>query len=115
MGTRVQDRRRFLSDAVRAAGGLMLSPAILRQDTVRPSVLYGAAGGDVAGNRSAVWSRTIRPARRLVEWSTTESFQNPQRVRGPSTSENVGYTARVDVTNLPPGQQIFYRVQFEDL
>ena len=51
----------------------------------------------------------------LVEWSTTESIQNARRVRGPQTTEAAGYTARVDLTGLPPGQRIFYRVQFEDL
>ena len=51
----------------------------------------------------------------LVEWSTTESMQNARRVRGPRTTEAAGYTARVDLTGLPPGQRIFYRVQFEDL
>jgi alkaline phosphatase D len=115
MGTRTKDRRRFLSDAARAVGGLMIGPAILRQDTVRPSISSGTATGDIAGDRAIIWSRTDRPARMLVEWSTTESFQNPRRVRGPGTSEGVNYTARVDVTDLPPAQQIFYRVQFEDL
>ena len=51
----------------------------------------------------------------LVEWSTTESFQNARRVRGPNTTDAAGYTARVDLSGLPPGQRIFYRVQFEDL
>lgn len=50
----------------------------------------------------------------FVEWSTTESFQNVRRVRGPATAQDAGYTARVDL-ELPPGERIFYRVQFEDL
>ena len=50
----------------------------------------------------------------LVEWSTTESFQNVRRVRGPNTTDAAAFTARVDLSGLPPGQRIFYRVQFED-
>ena len=90
-------------------------PPSIRQAAARPDIPYGAASGDVTRDRAIVWSRTDRPARMLVEWSTTESFQNVPRVRGPQTTEAAGYTARVDLTGLPPGQRIFYRVQFEDL
>ena len=62
-----------------------------------------------------VWSRTDRPARMVVEWSTTESFQNVSRVRAAVTGESAGYTARADLSGLPPDQRIFYRVRFEDL
>ena len=86
-----------------------------RQAAARPDIPYGAASGDVTRDRAIVWSRTDRPARMLVEWSTTESMQNARSVRGPGTTEAAGYTARVDLTGLPPGQRIFYRVQFEDL
>ena len=51
----------------------------------------------------------------VVEWSSTESFQNVRRVRGPVTTEASAFTTRVDLSGLPPGQRIFYRVQFEDL
>ena len=51
----------------------------------------------------------------FVEWSTTDSFQNARRVRGPLTTNAAAYTARVDLGGLAPGQRIFYRVQFEDL
>ena len=69
----------------------------------------------MTGDRAIVWSRTDRPARMLVEWSTTESFQDVRRVRGPLTTDAAGYTARVDLTGIPSGQRISYRVQFEDL
>jgi alkaline phosphatase D len=89
-------------------------PAIVRQGTGRPGIPYGTASGDVTRDRSIIWSRADRPARMLVEWSTSESFQNVHRVRGPRTTGAAGYTARVDVSSLPPGQRIFYRVRFED-
>ena len=111
----MSSRRTFLSTTLKAAGGYALAPALIRQDAARPGIPYGAASGDVTRDRAIIWSRTDRPARMLVEWSTTESFQNARRVRGPQTTDAAGYTARVDVTGLPPGQRIFYRVQFEDL
>jgi alkaline phosphatase D len=111
----MNSRRTFLSTTLKAAGGLAVSPAFIRQAGARPDIPYGTASGDVTRDRAIVWSRTDRPARMLVEWSTTESFQNPRRVRGPQTTEAAGYTARVDLTGIPAGQRIFYRVHFEDL
>ena len=120
-------RRSFLSTSLKAAGGFALPwpavarsakagwPALMRQDASRPAIGYGVARGDVTRDRAIIWSRTDRPARMLVEWSTTESFQKVRRVRGPVTAEPAGYTARVDLSELPPDQRIFYRVQFEDV
>jgi alkaline phosphatase D len=114
-GYQLIGRRRFLSTTTRAAGALAFAPAVLRQDSTRPSISYGTAAGDVTGTRAIVWSRSDRPARMLVEWSTTESFQNIRRQSGPVAHADSGFTARVDLANLPAGQRIFYRVRFEDL
>ena len=111
----MNSRRTFLSTTLRAAGGFALGPAFVRQDRARPAIPYGVSSGDVTRDRAVIWSRTDRPARMLVEWSTTESFQNVRRLRGPTTNDTADYTARVDLTGLAPGQRIFYRVQFEDL
>ena len=108
-------RRRFLSTTLKATGGFAFAPALLRQVGTRPDIPYGTSSGDVTRDGAIVWSRTDRPARMLVDWSTTEAFKDTRRVRGPQATEASGYTARVDLTRLPPGQRIFYRVQFEDL
>src|SRR4051812_4992356 len=109
------DRRRFLSTAVRAAGAFAVSPALLRQDSSRPALTLGSAAGDVTGRRAIVWSCTDRPSRMLVEWATTESFQDAGRIIGPVARADTGFTARLELLDLPPGQRIFYRVVFEDL
>src|SRR5829696_5112069 len=111
----MRSRRTFLSTTLKAAGGFAMAPALIRAQAARPGIPYGPSTGDVTRDRAIVWSRTDRPARMLVEWSTTESFQNARRVRGPQTTSAAGYTARVDLSNIPAGQRIFYRVQFEDL
>ena len=91
----MSSRRRFLSTGLKAAGGLLACRADLSaeaqsakaeamagtrakagQAAARPDIPYGAASGDVTRDRAIVWSRTDRPARMLVEWSTTESMQN---------------------------------------
>ena len=62
-----------------------------------------------------IWSRTDRPARMFVEYSTTQSFTAVQRVRGPIAFEGTDFTARTVLTGLPSGQRVFYRVLFQDL
>ena len=102
-----------VDDAESAAAGLA---SFVRQDASRPGIPYGAASGDVTRDRAIIWSRTDRPARMLVEWSTTESFQSARRVRGPADRRRGRFhRAHRSGTGLPPGQRIFYRVQFEDL
>jgi len=71
--------------------------------------------GDVTGDRAVVWSRTDRPARLVVEYATTESFRDARRVAGPAALPDTGFTARVDLSGLPPGQRIAYRARFQDL
>lgn len=107
-------RRRFLA-ALTAGAAFGRAPAIVQQN--RPTIPFGVSSGDVNGDRALIWSRCDRPARMRVEWSTTESFANVQRVIAPSAiaRPEVGMTARVDLGNLPNGQTIFYRVRFEDL
>jgi alkaline phosphatase D len=69
----------------------------------------------VTADQAIVWSATDRPARLLVEYAETERFQDPQRVVGPAALPESGYTAKVALTGLPAGQDVFYRVTFLDL
>ncbi len=45
---------------------------------------------------------------------TTDSFQDARRVVGPATLPEDDFTAKIVLTDLPPGQQIVYRVTFQD-
>jgi alkaline phosphatase D len=51
----------------------------------------------------------------IVEWSTTESFRDPRRVLGSHALEVTGFTARIDLRELPADQHIFYRVFLQSL
>jgi Phosphodiesterase/alkaline phosphatase D len=62
-----------------------------------------------------IWSRTDRPSRMWVDWSLEESFARRVRVPGPNALADTDFTARLDLSDLPPGEQVFYRVTFEDL
>src|SRR3712207_1870610 len=102
-----------------ATGGplraLAQAPAVVTSDKARPRLLYGVQAGDVASDRAVLWSWADRPARMLVELSTTESFAHSWTITGPAALEDSDYTAKLDVTGLPAGQRMFYRITFQDL
>jgi len=118
------NRRSFLYRAAMGGGGLLSArsltkpaptPAIIISDRMRPAIPFGAQSGDITANRAVIWSRSDRPARMIVEYATTESFQNSRRIIGPAVIEPTDFTARVDLADLPAGQRIFYRITFQDL
>ena len=111
-------RRRFLGGALAGGGAFAGAGSWARRavaQAARPGVPFGVQTGEVTKDRAVVWSVTDRPARMLVEYAATERFQNPRRVVGPAALPESGYTARVVLTGLPAGQDVFYRVTFLDL
>src|ERR1035438_983373 len=115
------NRRRFLRASAAAAAGLLGAPALLAQGRGerRMDQPSGVASGDVAGSasdaRAIVWSQADRASRMMVEWWAEVSFQNVNRMTGPAAMDVTDYTTRVDLTGLPLGQRIFYRIWYEDL
>src|SRR5262245_6934154 len=114
-------RRGFLRAALAAGGALTIAGAWPRRaaaqaaDAARPAVPYGVQVGEVTANGAVVWSVTDRPARLIVEYAATERFQNPRRLVGPAALPDGGHAAKVMLTGLPAGQDVFYRVTFLDL
>lgn len=116
-------RRQFL--AATASGTIFLrrgahpqpsgAPAIVTRDRLRPAMASGIQAGDVSGGEALVWSRTDRPAQMVVEYATTDRFSGATRIVGPAALEDSDFTARLLLSDLPPGQRIFYRVHFVDL
>jgi alkaline phosphatase D len=118
------DRRRFVEHSLLVGGASLAlprvvmaqaAPAIVTLDGARPKFTSGVQTGDPLADRAIVWTRSDRPARLWVEWATTASFGNAQRVRGPHLLEDSDFTGRIDLTGLPAGQEIFYRVVLQDL
>lgn len=91
------------------------APGIIRREGQRPAIAQGVQSGDVLRDRAIVWSRTDRPARMVVEWDTTDRFLNARAIRGPQALAGTDFASRVDLTGLPAGQEVFYRVRYEDL
>lgn len=115
-------RRSFTQTILRASGAMLVASPMARAQKsapalgrgIRPLVTHGVASGDVSANAAIIWSRADQRARMIVEWSTTEGFQERRRVVGPVTHQDDDFTVKLELTDLPPGQRIFYRVQFED-
>lgn len=89
-----------------------LAPAQGPSDA-RPTITHGVASGDIAGDQAVIWSRADRTARMLVEVATVESFADARLVEGPLATEASDFTAKLNLTGLPAGQRIFYRVRFQ--
>jgi alkaline phosphatase D len=108
-------RRAFLERmAAASAGALLDGPSVARRRAARP-VVVAVASGDVDQGRAIVWGQCDRTSRLVVEYATTEGFADPRRVLGSTATRATDYTARVDLSALPAGQRIFYRVRFQDL
>jgi len=108
------DRREFL----RHGAAIVAAPAFIQSSADRPQLPYGVATGDVTTGRAIVWSKCDRPARLIVEYATrplASAASGLRRVVGPAALEDTDYTARVDLTGLPDGQRISYRVLFQSL
>ncbi|MEM9489066.1 MAG: alkaline phosphatase D family protein, partial [Myxococcota bacterium] len=91
------------------------APAVITADGMRPAVPYGVQSGEVAADRAVLWSASDRPARMLVEWSTSERFADARRIIGPSALGDSGFASKLLLSGLPADQVIFYRVRFQDL
>jgi len=119
-------RRQFLLSSAIATAGIVATkllpkhsfaqaPGIITSDTMRPKIPFGVASGDVDSNSAVIWSRSDKPARMIIDYATNESFKHAQRIIGPAALEVSDFTARINLNNLPSGEQIFYRVIFQDL
>jgi alkaline phosphatase D len=61
-----------------------------------------------------IWARTDRPARMLAEIATSDSFKTIQRAVFVDALPESDFTAKALIEGLPPGQEIFYRIRFQD-
>jgi alkaline phosphatase D len=99
--------------ALAGLGGL--AKPYLSRAADRPRIASGLASGDVSAGSAVVWARADRPARMQVECSTGESFRTMIRVASSDALPDRDFTSKVLLEGLPPGQDIFYRVRFDDV
>lgn len=110
-------RRRFIQQLSVAAAAASVPSwfYIQRSPELRPLVPGGVSAGDVVQDRALIWSKADRPARMWMDWSTTESFKKFQTIQGPAALPESDFTTKIDLSGLPSGQEIFYRVRYQSL
>ena len=106
--------RRTLLKGTAAAGLAFAAPAI-SYAAARPVATHGVQSGDVDTTSGVIWARADRPARALVEVATTDSFTDARRLAPTHVLPEGDFAMKRLLTGLPAGQDIFYRVTFEDL
>lgn len=99
--------------AVTAIGGIARPSLSLAPD--RPQITHGVQSGDVSLDSAVVWSRADRPSRMLVEVATTDSFRDILHGVFVDALPESDFTAKALIGDLPAGQDIFYRISFQDL
>src|SRR5499433_2779835 len=107
-------RRRFLTSLASASAATIAAPAF-SLSSQRPIVTHGVQSGDVSTDSGMVWARTDRPARMLIEAATTDSFEDICYASAVDALPETDFTAKALIENLSPGQDIIYRLRFEDL
>ena len=101
------------SAAITAIGGIARPSLSFAPD--RAQITHGIQSGDVRARSGVVWARADRPSRMLVETATTDSFRDIKSAVYVDALPESDFTAKVLLENLPPGQEIFYRISFQDL
>jgi alkaline phosphatase D len=111
-------RRRFLATsaatmALTAVGGIA-KPFVSRAND-RPVITHGLQSGDISVDSGVVWARADRPSRMLVEIAATESFKDIHSGVYVDALPESDFTAKALIDGLPSGQDMFYRIRFQDL
>jgi alkaline phosphatase D len=101
------------SAAITAIGGIARPSLSWAPD--RPQITHGVQSGDVSADAGVVWARADRPSRMLVEIATSDSFRDIKSTVFVDALPQSDFTAKVLIEDLPAGQDIFYRISFQDL
>ncbi|MHC0052776.1 alkaline phosphatase D family protein [Actibacterium sp. D379-3] len=109
---RITRRQALVGSAALATSFAMPS---LSRAASRPVLTHGVQSGDIAHDGAMLWARADREARMAIEWSTTESFANVQRVQPLTIGAPTDFTGKMALAGLPSDQDIFYRVTMTDL
>jgi alkaline phosphatase D len=114
----ILSRRRFVAVSAAGAAATMagaIAKPYLSRAADRPRITHGLQSGDVGLDGGVVWARADRPARMQVEISTTDGFRNIRHGVFVDALPESDFTAKALIEDLPSGQDIFYRVRFQDL
>ena len=106
-------RRAVLASGTAFAATLAM-PALSRAAS-RPAFTHGVQSGDVDTSSGMIWTRTDRPAKVMMEVSTTESFDNAMTLPPLDAPPESDFAVKRLIDGLPSDQDIFYRFTAHDL
>src|SRR5262249_15519791 len=101
------------STALTAATGI--GRPYLSRAADRPLITHGVQSGDVTADAGVIWARTDRPARMLAEIASTDSVKTIPRALFVDPLPDTDFTVNALIEGLAAGQDIFYRIRFQDL
>jgi alkaline phosphatase D len=111
-------RRRVLTAACASAATSVIdgiARPYLSRAADRPRITHGIQSGDVTADSGVVWARADRPSRMLVDVSGSDRFTDILSSVAIDALPESDFTAKALLEELPAGQDIFYRIRFEDL
>jgi alkaline phosphatase D len=108
-------RRQWLvrSAATCAVAGLGIARPSISRAADRPLIAGGIQSGDISAESAVIWGRADRAARMRVECSTHDNFRTIIGAASADARPDSDFTAKVQLCDLPAGQDVFYRVRFE--
>ena len=109
------DRRDFLTattTTVLGSSTVLAATPLITSDAMRPQMAHGVQSGDPQSDGAIIWTRSDRPARLWLDWSTTASMANATRVRGPFMLEDSDYTGHLRLPAAALGGTATRNVRF---
>lgn len=113
--SRAWTRRQFLVRSTSSLAIATLAAPRISRAADRPQIAGGIQSGDVSDGSAMIWARADRPAQMQVECSTLESFKTIIASASRDALPDTDFTSKLQLDNLPAGQNIFYRVRFDDM
>src|SRR3954466_1713372 len=113
--SRAWTRRQFLVRSTSSLAVAALATPHLSRAADRPQIAGGIQSGDVSDGSAVIWARADRPARMRVDYSSVESFKTVIASALRDASPDTDFTSKLLLEDLPPGQDVFYRVRFDDI
>jgi alkaline phosphatase D len=77
----------------------------------RPAFTSGVQAGDVTSSTAAVWARADRPALMVVDAASDDGFRDARPAGVTRLTPGTDYTGTIVLHDLPPGEELFYRVR----
>lgn len=108
----------FLGCQPKAEYALVVDPLSHLYESELKPFYYGVASGDPTSSAVVLWTKLVPEdsvPNAKVEWkiSTDEDFMNVLQTGEITVEPSSGYTAKVDVQDLSPGQTYYYQFEYE--